>query len=70
MLTSILAFTSWFFSVNNYGNLDFATIDIFNLLPTEFHTTASAANPSTRFVIDRQMLVVYAILQAIPLVFC
>lgn len=69
-LTSTLAFTSWFFSANNNGNLALAGSDTFSLLPVEYHTTASTARPSTRTIINRGMVIVYVVLQGLPLLFC
>jgi hypothetical protein len=76
-LQSIVAFTTWFFTENNFGNPQMANLNAsFNaqeeeyFLPNEFHTTASTAKMSTRFVIDKKMFAVYIVFQALPLLFC
>lgn len=73
-LKNILAFTSWFFAENNYGNPDIdpsnQTAVGFPFLSKEFHTTASMARQRTKFNIDSRMFVAYIVLQMIMLLFC
>jgi hypothetical protein len=72
-LTNILAFTSWFFSDNQYGNPDIANSTSNSgpdTLPKEFHTMASMSKPVSKFIMDRRMFAVYMVLQVIPLIFC
>jgi hypothetical protein len=76
-LQSILAFTTWFFTENNFGNPQMANPNAsFNaqeeeyFLPIQFHTTASTAKQSTRFIIEKRMFAVYVVFQALPLLFC
>jgi hypothetical protein len=73
-LNSLLAFTSWFFTENNYGNPQFdpakQTDQGIPFLSHEFYTTASTAKQYTKFTIDTRMFVVYIVLQVIPLLFC
>jgi hypothetical protein len=71
-LKSILAFTTWFFNENNFGNpqLGVPSEEEHYFLPTDFHTTASTATPSIRFIINRKMFMVYIVLQGLPVLFC
>lgn len=76
-LNSILAFTAWFFTENNFGNPQMANPEPSSspqpeesVLPDKFRTTASTATTSIRFIIDERMFLVYVILQALPILFC
>lgn len=76
-LNSIPAFAAWFFTLNNFGNPQMANPNASfdaqseeDFLPTEFHTTASTAKSSIRFIIDRRMFIVLIVLQALPILFC
>jgi hypothetical protein len=73
-LTSSLAFALWFFTPNSYGNQAYAKAINANpqtasgVLPSEYQTVAAVAQPSTHFVVDRNMFILYVVLQAIPVV--
>jgi hypothetical protein len=60
---SLLAYPLWFFNVNNGGNLALSGGGIALGLPEEFYTTASAASPYTKIVVNRATWVVFLVLQ-------
>jgi hypothetical protein len=73
-LTSSLAFALWFFNPNSYGNPAYTNAintnpqNAWEVLPSEYVTVAAAAQPSTHFVVDKGMFLLYVVLQAIPVV--
>jgi hypothetical protein len=74
-LKSLLAFVFWQFSGNNWGNPAIVNAPegpdgVLAILPPEFHTVASTANPLTRFTISRTMFVLYIVFQIIPIISC
>ncbi len=61
----LLTFPLWWFQDNNYGNLAVARANVTDtsILPLEYHTTASIAEPYTRIVVNETMFILFVILE-------
>jgi hypothetical protein len=65
----------WFFTENNYGNQELAKAinanptTAFESLPRQYYTVASVPRSSIRFVVNKQMFMLYVVLQSFPLLF-
>lgn len=66
---SVLIFPSWFFSSNNWGNLDLESREMINTLPPEFYTEVSVVKPFEKLKFSLAMFIVYSIIQGALLCF-
>ncbi|KAK3385248.1 hypothetical protein B0H63DRAFT_543507 [Podospora didyma] len=66
---NILAFPTWLFNANNFGNTELENNKIVRSLPPQFYTTAYFVAPYVKFKFNQAMVIVFAILQGLELLF-
>ncbi|KAK3362192.1 hypothetical protein B0T24DRAFT_538097 [Lasiosphaeria ovina] len=66
---SILAFPTWLFNANNFGNIELKSNEIVRSLPPQFYTRAYFVAPYVKFKFNQAMVILFAVLQGLVLLF-
>lgn len=66
---SILAYPTWMFNPNNFGNVNLSARSIVDTLPREFYTVASIAQPFSKIQVNAAAFIAFVLCEGMPIWF-